>query len=329
MAHAISTIEFLVRNGRMPDLIVVGLENTDRTRDLTPTRAAMLGADGKPVPTPASGGSDDLIRFIETELLPYIDKNFRTQPYRILAGHSLGGLFAMHVLTSRPELFQAYIAASPTVAWDNFFMTKRFRKFLQERKELAKTLYIAVGNEGGETQQGFDELIAALKGKKLKGLEWDSSSMPDENHGSMVLRAYYQGLMTVYGKWNPPEDRATGQILGGVNGADAHYKKLTERFGYPIPTPEAVINRVGYGFLVNREWDQAIDVFKKNIERHPQSANAYDSLADAYTGARKFMLALEAAKKAVELGTANSDPQLPIYRQRLERISAGFAAAAK
>ena len=112
IAHTSSTVEFLARNGRMSELIVVAIPNTDRTRDLSPTHITTTGATGAPQ-FPTSGGGDKFLKFIETELMPHIEKNYRVHPYRILAGHSLGGLFVVHAMISRPDLFNAYIAVSP------------------------------------------------------------------------------------------------------------------------------------------------------------------------------------------------------------------------
>ena len=90
MGHTASTIEFLTQNGRIPDLIVVGVTNTDRTRDLTPVKSSQKNPAGE-LQFPTSGGADNFLKFFETELIPEIEKQYRVQPYRILAGHSLGG----------------------------------------------------------------------------------------------------------------------------------------------------------------------------------------------------------------------------------------------
>src|SRR3954447_11335145 len=94
IGHTASTIEFLTQNGRIPELIVVGVTNTDRTRDLTPAKSSDKDADGK-LRFPTSGGADNFLKFFETELIPEVEKQFRVLPYRIFAGHSLGGLFAI------------------------------------------------------------------------------------------------------------------------------------------------------------------------------------------------------------------------------------------
>jgi len=77
MAHTAATIEFLARNGRMSDLIVVGIVNTDQTRDLTPTKAVGDGTDR----FKTAGGADNFLKFIETELIPEIEKTYAVRPY--------------------------------------------------------------------------------------------------------------------------------------------------------------------------------------------------------------------------------------------------------
>jgi uncharacterized protein len=133
MAHTASTVEFLARNGRMSETIVVGIVNTDRTRDLTPTTPVQKGATGAPQ-NPTAGGADNFLKFLETELIPDIEKRYRVRPYRSLAGHSLGGLFAMHAMLTRPQLFNSYVAVSPSLQWDSQVTVKRAEDFSRLKK---------------------------------------------------------------------------------------------------------------------------------------------------------------------------------------------------
>ena len=328
MGHTASTIEFLTQNGRIPDLIVVGVTNTDRTRDLTPAKASDKDANGN-LRWPTSGGADNFLKFFETELIPEVEKEFRVQPYRIFAGHSLGGLFAIHAMIAKPGLFNSYVAVSPSLQWANDEELKRAETFLKNQKELKATLFVSIGNEPGAIGEDFDKFKALLEKSNIKGFEWQAERLMDEDHGSVVLRSHYFGLRKVYEDWQMPQDPKSGAVLGGLKGADAHYKKLSEKFGYSIPTPENVINQMGYQFLFDGKPDDAIAVFKANVERYPGSANVYDSLAEAYERGGHIDLAEPLYDKARLLGEQNNDPNAAIYKTNYERAHAKLKETTK
>lgn len=321
MGHTASTIEFLTRNGRMSDLIVVGVTNTDRTRDLSPTKSTQKNPAGE-LQFPTSGGADNFLKFFETELIPEIEKQYRVQPYRVLAGHSLGGLFAIHSMISKPGLFNSYVSVSPALQWENGETLKRAEDFLKKQKEMKVTLYVSLGNEPGAIGESFDRFKALLSQTSINGFEWQAERMDDEDHGSVVLRSHYAGLRKVYDGWQGPRDLKSGAVLGGLKGADAHYKKLSEKFGYSIPVPENLINQMGYQFLLDGNAEEAIAVFKANTERYPQSANVYDSLAEAYERQGRLDLAEPLYDKARVLGQQNNDPNTAIYKANYERVHA-------
>jgi len=321
MGHTASTIEFLTGNGRLPDLIVVGVTNTDRTRDLTPVKSTNKNAAGE-LQAPTSGGADNFLKFFETELIPDIEREYRVQPYRILAGHSLGGLFAIHAMITKPGLFNSYIAVSPSLQWENGEALKRAENFLKNQKEMKVTLFVSLGNEPGAIGESFDSFKALLSKTNIKGFEWQAERMADEDHGSVVLRSHYFGLRKVYDGWQAPRDPKSGAVLGGLKGADAHYKKLSEKFGYTIPVPEQLINQMGYQYLFDGKPEEAIAVFKANVERYPNSANVYDSLAEAYERGGRIDLAEPLYDKARVLGQQNNDPNAAAYKTNYERAHA-------
>src|ERR1043165_3179479 len=174
--HTASTIEFLTENGRIPELIVVGVTNTDRTRDLTPVKSTNRNAAGE-LQFPLGGGADNFLKFFETELIPEIEKQYRVQPYRIFAGHSLGGLFAIHAMISKPGLFNSYIAVSPSLQWEHDEALKRATEYLKNQKEMKTTLFVSLGNEPGAIGTDFDSFKELLSKAKIKGFEWQPSRM--------------------------------------------------------------------------------------------------------------------------------------------------------
>lgn len=183
------------------------------------------------------------------------------------------------------------------------------------------TFFMSLGHEPGAISTAFDQFKQVLTKYPVKGLDWEAQSMPDEDHGSVVLRSHYYGLRKIYDGWLLPRDQTTGAIAGGLKGADEHYKKMSAKFGYAIATPENLINQMGYQALFAKQNDEAIAIFKANIERYPDSANVYDSLAEAYETTGHMDLAAPLYEKASALGRKNSDPNTAIYETNFKRSS--------
>jgi predicted alpha/beta superfamily hydrolase len=319
LGHTAATVQFLADNGRMPEMIIVGIANTDRTRDLTPSRSTLDGQGKEQFPT--SGGADKFLDFIEKELIPQVESKYRVQPYRVFAGHSFGGLLAVHTFSTRPELFNAYISVAPSLQWDKEMVVKKTAALVQERPELARTLYVALGNEPGAPMDAFKRLQQVLGKSKVKGLEWGADLMMDEDHGSIVMRAHDRGLRKVFAGWQIPREK-DGSIAGGLPGADEHFAALSQKLGYQVKAPEALVNQLGYRLLLGPEKkvDEAIEVFKVNVERYPDSANVHDSLGEAYEAAGKLDLARAGYEKAIEIGSGKNDPNLSAYKDHLKGI---------
>jgi predicted alpha/beta superfamily hydrolase len=323
-------MDFLANNGRCTPLIIVGIPNTDRTRDLTPTRAELKGPDGEAQPFPTSGGGDKFLEFIQTELFPEIEKRYSTQPYRIFAGHSLGGLLAIHALIAHPDMFNAYIAVSPSLQWDDQHTLHQAQQFFAKQKEFKKTLFFSLGNEGAQPNpmgEGFEQLQQTFAASTPKGFIVRSARYPDEDHGSTTFLAHYAGLRTVFDGWIMPRDPNNGLPVDGLKGVEEHYRALSERFGFPV-SAETTINQVGYNLLGRKRVEEALAFFRRNVELYPGSANVYDSLADGLEADGKLALARQNVQKAVTMATETGDPRLPDFKKHLERVVVAASAPA-
>lgn len=316
-----NTIDFLADTNFIPPLIVVGITNTDRARDLTPSHAGVPHSDGTVDPVPTSGGADKFLDFIETELVPEIEKRYATEPYRILVGHSLGGLFAIHAMMARPNLFNAYIASSPSLWWDDFRTVRQAREFFPKQKEFKRTLFFALGDEGGPMGEAFGQLQKILSANLPKGFVAQSTRYPEEAHNSTELLTHYAALRTIFTGWRVPRDPKTELPGGGLAGVEQHYRELSERFGFKVSSEKA-INSLGYALLGAKKIDEALAAFQRNVELYPQSANVYDSLADGLEAQVKADLAMRNMQRAVEVAAQTGDPLLPAFQKHLERLIA-------
>ena len=141
-------------NTMCPKMIVVGIPNTDRTRDLTPTH---IDADPAMMMDSAfaktSGGGENFIAFMEKELMPYIEAKYPTAPYKMLIGHSFGGLTVMQTFTHHTDLFNSYICIDPSMWWDKEKLLKQTQQALAEKKFEGKSLYLGIANT---MEEGMD-----------------------------------------------------------------------------------------------------------------------------------------------------------------------------
>jgi uncharacterized protein len=320
MLHTVGTVQFLAGVGRMPEMIVVGIVQSNRSRELTPTHWKHFLSSGEEE-YPTSGGGEQFLDFIEKELIPWVEASYRTEPFRIFAGHSLGGLLAVHAFVSRPNLFNATIAASPTLWWEDQLEIRKARDLFRDSREMKRTLFVTVGDEAAPIVDGVHALESLLKSSRVKGLRWRVVEMNDEDHGSIVLRAHYSGLRFIFEQWRMPRAKS-GEIPGGLAGVRQHYRGLSEDFGYEVPIPEALLNQLGYQLMGQQKLGEAIDAFKENASRHPSSPNVHDSLGEALEHIGENDAALESYSKATELARQTSDPNAPIFASHYERLAA-------
>lgn len=315
--HTRGTVDFLAGNGLIPNLIIVGITNTDRTRDLSPTHSGFRRPDGTLQGLPTSGGAPRFLEFFEKELFPFVESQYRTAPYRIFAGHSLGGLLALHAFAVKPDLFQACISAAPSLAWDGDYPYRMLKEYLKGRPELQRTLFVSMGNdESGQPRPNrFDKLQALLKGSCLKGLQWEAKAMPDEDHGSVVLRSHYWGLKRVFDGWRMDDSKPV--TLGEIK---EHYAGLSRRMGFPVAPSEVTVNLAGYRLLGADRLEEAIAVFRHNVAQYPSSANVHDSLGEALEKAKHLEEARASYARAAELAQKTKDPLLEIFARNRDRV---------
>ena len=288
-----SIIESQAFAGTMPEMILVGIQNTNRTRDLTLTKTERGG----------SGGGDKFLDFIEQEVLPLVDKTYRTESYRVFAGHSLGGLTVVYTMTTRPHLFGGYIAASPVLHWDNNFVIKKSDDLFRTHKEFKKSLFISLGDEPTYIN-GFNSYKDLLKKNAPSGLDYEFQHWTDEDHGSIVMRTYLAGIRKIFAGWRID---STVQNLAALR---SHYSKLSKRYGYEIKPPENIVNQLGYALFRSEKIDEAVEAFEENARLYPDSPNVYDSLAEALEKKGIRSKALANYEKAYKMAEQKGEAQL-------------------
>lgn len=174
----------------IPETIVVGISNVDRKRDFTfPTT---VERDKKDFPT--TGKSENFINFIEKELQPFIDSNYKTNATKTIIGQSLGGLLATEILFNKPQLFDNYIIISPSLWWNN----ESLLTFKPKKYQSKKSIYIAVGKEGKVMERTAKELYDKLNKEKKNNTELFYQFFEKQNHGDALHLAVYNAFEKIF-----------------------------------------------------------------------------------------------------------------------------------
>jgi predicted alpha/beta superfamily hydrolase len=189
LQHSAMTARFLFQNNKMPKAILVGVFNIDRNHDFLPDSSQAA---------PTGGGADNFIKYFSQELIPYIDNNFKAEPFKVLVGHSYGGLFAVHVLLQDPELFDAYIAIDPSLWYKNQLLVKNASTEFLKTKNWNKSIFITGRDGGGMEGMGITPMQKLLKSSAPKGLNWKVVAYADEDHGSVPFKSVYDGFRYIF-----------------------------------------------------------------------------------------------------------------------------------
>ncbi len=184
----------LVYDRAVPEFILVGLGYQGESPDYERLRSH----DYTPVPQPDkdSGHAAEYLRRLERDILPFVDRSYRTDPsYRVLGGSSLGGLFALYALFERPELFRAVIAPSPAVTWADGWLFGREAAFAGERRGLHARLFMtgASAEEPGFLA-GIRAFDAQLAQRRYEGLAYQFHLVLGERHAGTKAESYNRGL---------------------------------------------------------------------------------------------------------------------------------------
>lgn len=199
--HTSATAAALAREGVMPEIIAVGIPNTSRNnreRDLTPPFLQRdIAQPGSP-----RGQGDRFLAFLKTELIPTIERDFRTTSVRALIGNSRGGLLVFYSLMAEPDLFHARFAFS-TPAWRTDAITlHKLRDALQSQRFDSTFFYMAVGSdENANILSAYHKAVSILQDHAPKNLRWQATMTPGAKHQNNAELATKNAFTALYEKW--------------------------------------------------------------------------------------------------------------------------------
>ena len=336
MLNALHTVHSYYSGGFMPEMILIGISNAEnRIRDLTTSEISeRRGQEFHQ----ENGGAEKFVTFIESELIPFVEKKYPVTDYRTLIGHSYGGLFTVNMLLKHPDLFANYLAIDSSMDWDKQKLLKESKTIFSEKSFKNKSLFMSLGGQlhMADTSITIDNVMKdtteltlfgrsniefskiAQENKKNK-LNFYWKFYPNDLHGTIPLPSIMDGLIELFtwyqmedvNKFNDPE--TPKEVLYAM--IKHREAKLKSHFGYAVaPYPDFLLNMMGYMSMDMGKFDKALMYFQLNTEYHPDDANTYDSLADYYESQNDVENALKNVIKAYEL--SGSD----YHKKRMEEL---------
>jgi tetratricopeptide (TPR) repeat protein len=227
----------------------------------------------------------------------------------------------MHAVFTQPQAFNGYLAIDPSWWWDDYLLEKEASKFIESAKVERRALFVTTTTNNPPEQyfpklRYVDTLSAMLDAKPVHGLHFGMKIYDDETHHSLALRSVRDGLSHIFAGYAPSLDT----LYAHPERLDDQYRQLSARLGTEIFLGEGLVNYFGYTFLnTYKEIDKALLCFQLNTLHYPRSANAWDSLGEAYAAAGNRAMAIESYTKSLALDSGNSNAARQLDKLRSAR----------
>ncbi len=328
-SHAVGTVEYLFLNELIPEMIIVGIKNTRRNRDLTPDSPELSKKNRERLGL--TGGADKFMAFLDKELIPYVEQTYKAAPYKVIVGHSLGGLFNVYTFFKKPELFDAYLTISPSLWYPNELIAQEFKNVFTDSLKPNRTFYLSLANENSGNMRGnvlklSGEFKNYINANKEANLRFKYDPMPKESHSSIGLPSIYFGLRFIFKptQYEVPKTKEEIMAQGGPDKAIEktikYLDQLSEKFGFEV-TNKYALNNLGYAFLKIEEFKEySINAFKANMEAHPNSYDVYSDLGSAYEELGELQKAKHNYLEALRLIKETEDPEWEFYQSDLDNL---------
>jgi len=252
------------------------------------------------------GGADTFLAHLENEVIPEINKRFRTNKYNIAIGHSLGATFAIYSLIHAPKTFNAVIAISPNLYYDNEQILNQIKERGNYLKLQTKFLYVAYSKNGTLESRFYpasEKFQSFFKKNPLPGLYSKVEFLPDTDHSETPLAGIYRGL-TELNKQLIIDENVEGFYSKAdpqfVESLKRYYASQSKKFGLKLPAIED-INHISYNMFYSGKTDHAIQIASWAVELYPDDVNLYDSLGELLQNSGKKDEARRIYQKGIEL----------------------------
>jgi len=315
-----------------PEMIIIGIESMDRSKDFLPILTENKEDNIKKIK------QDDFTLFLETELIPYVDSVYPTLPYRILIGHSLGGLKVINTLVYHTKLFNSYVAIDPSLGHFKNKIFDLMRPDIDKPDYSNTTLFLSMAQTmppntelsyiKNDTTWASNHMRAMIKFADImkendKKIDFDWKYYPDETHGSLPLIAEYDAIHYIF-RWY--DTRKIRYIFKIENDGDSvrniianHFSNISKKLGFNYSPPENYIKQIVLYFY-GKQNKTVLSLLKFNYDNYPQSAYSKYlfelAMNDLYWNNKKSLnelLSKKSLKEIHKLCIAESKKKDPEY----------------
>ena len=307
--EALGTLSSMNGNGvsPVPSMIVVALLTNNRDRDYTPKPNEdwelpyRPDLEGKPVPY---GGADTYLSHLEKEVIPYVEKNYRAEEHRVLLGHSLGGLFVLHAMVKKPDLFQASIVGDPASWWNSGATGQEYINFLKSHPGYKKSQ--AWFRSDVPKQYWFPINILLhdyLSNQRPTNMRYAYNEFEKETHMSVIFPGIYFSLRDLYTGF-PYQFHPKANIAEAIH----HYDSLSKQYEYNIAIPERLYETMReQNSRGQKDNELALTACLAWTKAYPKSARAFELTARTYQDMGNKTKALEYFQASLKLKPDNEE----------------------
>lgn len=195
--HVANTLSDLIQAGKIPPVILVGIPNTVRRRDLL----GLTEVDSDKEIAKEFGGSEKFRAFIADELFPEINSRYRVNSEKGIIGESLAGLFIVETMVQRPDMFDFYIAIDPSLWWNNKYIVRTLENNYPNF-EGKKLRFWFAGSSAEDIMENTNMLAQKLQSNAPEGVVWQYSPEPKEKHNTIFRATKIKALEWALGTRN-------------------------------------------------------------------------------------------------------------------------------
>lgn len=297
-------LEYMSKTGEIPEMIQVYISNKDRTRDFTPTQTSINYEGEEDASLKNSGGGMEFLKFLNTELVEYIDSMYRTNSFNILIGRSFAGLIGGFDYLQEETELSGYLLIDPSFWWDEevnvqLIETVPTKDLENKRIYISSSDNFEFSNYIEKMRNSQNAFYSKIQNKRIDSTKAKLEYFEQNTHGTVTIPSLYSGLVFIFDDYflKGMKYRTAEEIID-------HFKQFSEQSGAEFIPLEPMINWLA-SIQNDKDKSGALRLYELNAFNYPESVNALLNLAEQYEQRNMIEKAIGEYRKVLEVDTVN------------------------